>query len=56
MKNVHKSYETAYRLEHDEKKKYILRKRQEFETEKELRAFFYAPSEFPHDDDPREGS
>ena len=47
MKNVHKSYETAYRLEHDEKKKYILRKREEFETEKELKAFFYAPNEKP---------
>jgi len=41
-------------LEHkpdDEKKKYILRKRQEWESSKEIREFFYAPLEFPYNED-----
>jgi hypothetical protein len=46
-----KSYEKVLHETPDERnKKYILRKRQEFEATKELKEFFYKPMEFPIDD------
>lgn len=36
----------------DFKKGYLLRKRQEFESSQELKEFFYAPEEFPVNEDP----
>lgn len=35
----------------EEKRKYILRKRQEWEENKEIKEFFYQPMEFPVNDD-----
>jgi len=35
----------------EDSKKYVLRKRQEWETNKEIREFFYEPLDFPYDED-----
>ena len=39
--------------DNEEKRKYILRKRQEWEDNKELREFFYTPLEYPVKEDER---